>query len=126
MLAQSLREKYLELKSASQILHRDVLILIAVIVENNWAVHRATKGEFFEQALARGLEVCLSRHLKGQEELVLMEWMLEYDVIGEDGKVMGTERRLTLVGETSIAHTLFTEPARVSGGVPHHFLELMD
>ena len=46
------------------------------------------------------------------------EWMLEYNVIGEDGKVVGTEHRLTLTGETSIAHTLFTEPARVSGGVP--------
>ena len=32
LVAQSLRENYLELKSASQILHRDVLILIAVIV----------------------------------------------------------------------------------------------
>ena len=50
LLAQSLRRNYLELKSARQILHRDVLILIAVIV---WAVHRATKGDFFEQALAR-------------------------------------------------------------------------
>ena len=54
------------------------------------------------------------------------EWVLEYDVIGEDGKVMGKERRLSLVGETSIAHTLFTEPGRISGGVPHQFLEVMD
>ena len=54
------------------------------------------------------------------------EWMLQYNVIGEDGKVMGTERRLTLTGETSIAATLFNEPARVSGGVPHQFLEVMD
>ena len=41
-------------------------------------------------------------------------------VVVEDGQC------LTLVGETSIAHTLFTEPARVSGGVPHQFLEVMD
>ena len=33
------------------------------------------------------------------------EWMLEHDVHGEDGKKVGTELRLTLVGETSIAHT---------------------
>jgi len=47
------------------------------------------------------------------------EWMLEYPVIGKDGKVVGTERRLTLTGETSIAATLFTQPERISGGVPH-------
>ena len=43
-------------------------------------------------------------------------------MIGEDGKVVG----LMLFGETSIAHTLFTEPARISGGVPSQFLEVMD
>jgi len=42
--------------------------------------------------------------------------MLEHEVHGEDGKVDGTERRLTLTGEESIAHTLFTEPERISGG----------
>ena len=54
------------------------------------------------------------------------QWMLEYDVLGEDGKVMGSEHRLTLTGEESIAHTLFTEPERISGGVPSQFLELLD
>ena len=54
------------------------------------------------------------------------QWMLEHNV--------GTERRLTLTGEESIAHTLFTEPqrvrvrvrVRVSGGVPAQFLQLLD
>ena len=42
------------------------------------------------------------------------QWiMLEHNVYGEDGKVDDTERRLTLTGEESIAHTLFTEPQRV-------------
>ena len=44
----------------------------------------------------------------------------------EDGKVMGSEHRLTLTGEESIAHTLFTEPERISGGIPSQFLELLD
>ena len=47
-----------------------------------------------------------------------------HDVVGEDGKVMGTERRLTLVGETSISATLFTEPGCISGGLPCQFLEV--
>ena len=33
---------------------------------------------------------------------------------------------LTLTGEESIAHTLFSEPERISGGVPSQFLELLD
>ena len=37
---------------------------------------------------------------------------------------MGTERRLTLVGETSISATLFTEPGCISGGLPCQFLEV--
>ena len=52
------------------------------------------------------------------------EWMLEHDVFGEDGLVAGSERRLTLTGEQSIAHTFFTEPQRVSGGTPRQFLEV--
>eukprot|EP00966_Prymnesium_polylepis_P094155 2179265-Prymnesium_polylepis.1 len=54
------------------------------------------------------------------------QWMLEHKVVGENGKVMGSERRLTLTGEESIAHTLFSEPGRISGGVPSQFLELLD
>ena len=54
------------------------------------------------------------------------QWMLEHKVVGEDGKVMGSEVRLTLTGEEGIAHSLFTEPERISGGVPHQFLELLD
>lgn len=54
------------------------------------------------------------------------EWELEHDVYDEDGNVVGQEKRLTLVGEGSIAHTLFTQPDRIPGGVPKHFLELMD
>ena len=38
----------------------------------------------------------------------------------------GTEQRLTLTGEGSIAHTLFTQPERISGGVPAQFLDLLD
>ena len=52
--------------------------------------------------------------------------MLKVDVFGEDGKVVGSKHRLSLTGEESIAHTLFTEPQRVSGGVPSQFLELLD
>jgi hypothetical protein len=40
--------------------------------------------------------------------------------------VDGTEQRLTLTGEGSIAHTLFTQPERISGGVPAQFLDLLD
>jgi hypothetical protein len=54
------------------------------------------------------------------------QWMLEHSLVGEDGKVMGSEVRLTLTGEESIAHTLFTEPERISGGIPHQFLEVLD
>jgi len=54
------------------------------------------------------------------------QWMLEHNVYGEDGKVDGTEKRLTLTGEESIAATLFTEPQRILGGVPAQFLELLD
>ena len=54
------------------------------------------------------------------------QWMLERDVFDEDGKMTGKAKQLALVGEGSIAHTLFTEPARLPGGVPKHFLELMD
>ena len=37
-----------------------------------------------------------------------------------------TELRLALVDELSIAHTLFTEPERISGGIPRQFLDVMD
>ena len=50
------------------------------------------------------------------------QWMLEHSVVGEDGKVMGSELRLTLTGEESIAHSFFTEPERIPGGVPHQLL----
>ena len=43
------------------------------------------------------------------------EWMVERPVYGEDGKKITTEKRLAIVGEQSIAHTLFTEPDRVQG-----------
>jgi len=44
-----------------------------------------------------------------------------------DGKVTRrTTSRLNLVGDTSIAQSLFTQPERVLGGVPTQFLELMD
>ena len=52
--------------------------------------------------------------------------MLEHDIVGTDGKKTGSERRLTLTGEESTAHTLFTSPERVSGGVPAQYLEVLD
>ena len=53
------------------------------------------------------------------------QWMLEHNRYGEDGKVDGKVRRLTLTGEESIARTLFTEPQRILGGVPSQFLEVL-
>ena len=52
--------------------------------------------------------------------------MVEKDVYGEDGEKIMTKRRLQLTGEVNIAATLFTNPQRVSGGVPRSFLVLMD
>lgn len=54
------------------------------------------------------------------------EWFVKRPVYGEDGTLVGSEPRLALVGETSIARTLFTEPERVPGGVPRQFLQLLD
>lgn len=54
------------------------------------------------------------------------EWMVKVDVFSRDGKKEGTEVRLALTGESSIACTLFEEPWRVPGGAPHQFLALLD
>jgi hypothetical protein len=51
----------------------------------------------------------------------------EHDDEDDKKTLTRTVKRLALVGETSIAHTLFTQPERVAGSnIPNQFLELMD